>query len=1098
MVGKQKSHDQESAAQQRQPDLVEWRPGEVIEGLYEVIRLLGKGGMGAVYLVRHQLWNVELAVKTPLPRILSSEKAIERFSREAQVWVNMGKHPHIVTAFYVRNIGGLLRIFVEYVDGWPLGGENGYLDGYMLADLGQALDIAIQISRGMAHAHANGRLVHRDLKSANIMISRDGEAKVTDFGLAKAIQATDALSEEGAELPELSGLTIVGKAMGTMGYMPPEQWQGQEVACAADIYAFGCILYEIFCHCLPFVQDPSDDRSAYIAMQYMHCFAAPPDPSPCKSEFLPWQRIPERLAQLMLRCLAKNPQERPQCFEEIEEILIGIYQEIGNVAYPRAKMNQLALVAADLNNKAVSYLDLGREEEALALLERAVAADSRCVAALLNWRVLQYERNITGCAEILTEAIRFVKAAFPERPEPAVVERAFLMKPVRIFVGHCDDINGVAITPDGRFAVSSSRDNTLRLWEIATGECRRLIRHSDGVYGVAITPDGRLVVSASDDKTVRVWELASRSCCGIFAGHTKWVYGVAITSDSRLAISASHDKTLRVWDIANGKCRRILSGHSDFVEGVAITPDGRLAVSASWDRTLRVWDIANGICRLLLEGHSDFIEAVAITPDGRLAVSASWDRTLRVWDLATGSCRHILVGHTDRVYAVAITPDGQLAVSGGKDKTVRVWQIASAKCLRTINGHTDEVEAVAITPDGAFAISASADKTLRLWEIGAAEPLGCRFYEPVLSTAQALDLAKEAANKKQAAQKKLQKRDYPGAFRIFQELKAIQGYEQDGATFVLYHRLARQLGYHRTGLSRTWCQKILAGHNDWVHGVAVTPDARFVVSASRDNTLWVWELASGKRLRPLKGHTDWVYRVAITADGCFAVSSSRDKTLRVWEIASGKCQRILTGHTDQVHGVATSADSRLVVSASHDKTVRIWDLASGKCRRALCGHSRMVYGVAIAPEGRFAISASADKTMRVWDLASGNCCCIFSGHTRLVYAVAIAPDASFAVSASWDHTLRVWEIMTGKCIRILSGHSDWIYAVAITADSRFVISASEDYTLRVWEIASGNSLITLSGHTDKVNDVALTADARFAVSASDDKTLRIWALDWEY
>jgi serine/threonine protein kinase len=170
-----------------------WQPGQVIDGQYEVKKLLGKGAMGEVHLVYHRLWKVQLAVKAPLPKIMASEKTAERFLREARLWINMGKHPNIVTAWYVKKIAGLLRIFVEYVNGWDL---KTYLRGGMIADLAQALDIAIQITSGMRYAHEQCQLVHRDLKSSNILMSQEGEAKVTDFGLAKAIDAADIVEDE--------------------------------------------------------------------------------------------------------------------------------------------------------------------------------------------------------------------------------------------------------------------------------------------------------------------------------------------------------------------------------------------------------------------------------------------------------------------------------------------------------------------------------------------------------------------------------------------------------------------------------------------------------------------------------------------------------------------------------------------------------------------------------------------------------------------------------------------------------------------------------------------------------------------------------------
>ena len=159
--------------------------------------------------------------------------------------------------------------------------------------------------------------------------------------------------------------------------------------------------------------------------------------------------------------------------------------------------------------------------------------------------------------------------------------------------------------------------------------------HSGRVYGVAITADGRRAVSGSDDETVRVWDLEACKLIATLEGHTDWVRGVAISTDGRLAVSGSVDKTVRVWDLEACKLIATLEGHTDEVNGVAISADGRRAISGSDDSTVRVWDLEAGKLIAVLEGHTDEVNGVAISADGRRAVSGSTDNTVRVWDLST-------------------------------------------------------------------------------------------------------------------------------------------------------------------------------------------------------------------------------------------------------------------------------------------------------------------------------------------------------------------------------------------------------------------------------------------------------------------------------
>ncbi len=203
-----------------------------------------------------------------------------------------------------------------------------------------------------------------------------------------------------------------------------------------------------------------------------------------------------------------------------------------------------------------------------------------------------------------------------------------------------------------------------------------LAGHTRAVRALAVLPDGTLA-SASSDNTVRVWDSATGRCLHVLEGHTGAVLALAVLPDGTLA-SAGSDGTVRVWETATGRCLRVLDGHTDWVGALAVLADGTLA-SASSDRTVRVWDPAAGRCLYVLEGHTGPVNVLRVLPDGTLA-SVSSDRTVRVWDPATGRCLHVLEGHTGAVRALAVLADGTLA-SASADKTIRVWNPATGRCF---------------------------------------------------------------------------------------------------------------------------------------------------------------------------------------------------------------------------------------------------------------------------------------------------------------------------------------------------------------------------------------------------------------------------------
>jgi GTPase SAR1 family protein len=161
--------------------------------------------------------------------------------------------------------------------------------------------------------------------------------------------------------------------------------------------------------------------------------------------------------------------------------------------------------------------------------------------------------------------------------------------------------------------------------------------HTGPVYAVAVAPDGATAVSGSGDATVRVWELASGECLRVLEGHTDWVRAVAVGPDGTTAVSGADDRTVRVWDLASGECRRVLEGHTNEVNAVAVAPDGATAVSGSDDGTVRVWDLASGQCLRVLDGYSGPVTGVAFLPDGSSVLSVAANGVMRLWSPGPGA-----------------------------------------------------------------------------------------------------------------------------------------------------------------------------------------------------------------------------------------------------------------------------------------------------------------------------------------------------------------------------------------------------------------------------------------------------------------------------
>jgi serine/threonine protein kinase len=355
-----------------------WQIGDRIQNRYEIHRILGgpgKSGMGIVYICYDHEYKVPVAMKTFQDRFLQDRASIDRFKLEAEVWVRLEKHHNIVQAKYVNEIEGRPYIFLEYVVGDEQYGADlsGWMRGSGLS-LPLILNFSIHFCHGMIYANRKfkemGKLfVHRDIKPSNIMITRDRVVKITDFGLVRvfAESGNDLFPTTfGDESHKTLGLSKSGKIWGTPPYLSPEQCRGEtDIDSRSDIYSFGCVLYEMLTRRNVFEARTIDE---FI---YHHLNTIPRSP-----------KAHQTLDNVVLKCLKKEPVQRFQTFEELEEVLSELYHKLtGEVVKPP---EGTALEVWELSNKGASLDTIGFHEEAILCYQQALTLDPSDIEVHIN------------------------------------------------------------------------------------------------------------------------------------------------------------------------------------------------------------------------------------------------------------------------------------------------------------------------------------------------------------------------------------------------------------------------------------------------------------------------------------------------------------------------------------------------------------------------------------------------------------------------------------------------------------------------------------------------------------------------------------------
>ncbi|HXH93184.1 MAG TPA: TIR domain-containing protein [Thermoanaerobaculia bacterium] len=272
-------------------------------------------------------------------------------------------------------------------------------------------------------------------------------------------------------------------------------------------------------------------------------------------------------------------------------------------------------------------------------------------------------------------------------------------------------------SPDGRRALTGAGGNTVRLWDVGTGRCLRVMKgHSADVWCIAWSNDQRRALSGGDDNDIRIWEVETGRCLRLLEGHAGRVMGVVWSIDNRRALSGSYDGTIRLWDVETGRCLRKMKGQPSEIWGLSWSADGRRALTGGQDNVVRVWDVHTGRCLHVLEGHTESVHHVSISVDGRFGLSGSNDSTVRLWDMETGRCLGVMKGHSQSVRPVIWSKGGH-ALSGSFDGAIRLWDVETGLCLRVLKGHTDDVRTLAFSPDGRSAFSGDYAGGIRVWDL---------------------------------------------------------------------------------------------------------------------------------------------------------------------------------------------------------------------------------------------------------------------------------------------------------------------------------------------------------------------------------------------
>jgi WD40 repeat protein/serine/threonine protein kinase/tetratricopeptide (TPR) repeat protein len=984
-------------------------------GPFRVLEKIGEGGMGVVYRAEQREPVRRIVALKVIKLGMDTKQVVARFEAERQA-LAMLAHPNVARVFEAgMTDAGRPYFAMEHVPGVPL---TQYCDEHQFTTR-QRLDIFIPICQAVQHAHQKG-IIHRDLKPTNILVTLvDGQPvpKVIDFGIAKATNHA---------LTQHTLFTETGALIGTPEYMSPEQAQtsGLDVDTRTDIFSLGVILYELLTGTLPL--DPKALREAGLdAMARLIKTAEPQKPSTRltrlaasgKPDTSAGRTRDVRTIQKELRgdldwiVLKAIEKDRSRRYETANALAMDLRRHMDNepvVARPPSATYRLQKA---FRRNRLAFVATG--------LVLAVLVSGVCVSAWQAVRATRAERQAKD------NESKAHQSAADARQSQQEAERARVASQ-RMSAGLALD-RGLQLCQDGKvsegmlwmadsLAFNPEQDRgfadvvrlNLAAWRQSFSVQRTLIGHERAVPCVAYSPDGRTIATAAGG-TVSLRDASTGEPVGRGLAHSGNVLSMAFSRDGRLLATGTYEKSVQVWEVATGKPVGRPIPQPDMVNSVEFSGDGRWLLAATGFRdhrvpsSARVWDVATGKPVSPPLSHPETIRGGVFTPDGRFAITGGYDRLIRYWDCSTWQVTGEPISLPAQAMAMALSRDGLFLAVGCNSGEAFVLDVPNRRLASPPMRHPAPLEAVRFHPDDGLLATGSADSMARLWDWSSGQQAGPPLVHQ--NSVNALDFSPDG------------RRLVTGAEDKFVRIWDLPLHARKG-----------------TPLARSDPALMLSNLDPSL--VSARPRTRITGDRGRPVPYWVWEYLCA----------------SFSPDGRYVVTGSIDNSARVWEVATGRLVGRPLVHDNWVRTVAFAPDNRHVLTGSHDMTARLWDIHTGEPVGPILRHAGGVVSMAFSPDGATALTGGGDKTARLWRLPGGEAIGLPMPHEAEVLSVCFSHNGAFALTAAASGAVRLWDAATALPIGPPARHEPPVTSVRFADDDRSYLTLSADAAARRWPL----------------------------------------------